>query len=68
MKEKEPSEWVGKKVFANGDTRNSSPKHGNSPCSSIKKTIEKWAKDRNGRFSKEGIQVAIKYAKDAQRP
>ena len=33
-----------------------------------KKTIEKWAKDRNGRFSKEGIQVAIKYAKDAQRP
>ena len=24
-----------KKVFANGDTRNSSPKHVNSPCSSI---------------------------------
>jgi hypothetical protein len=28
---------VGKKVFANGDTRNSSPKHANSPCNSIKK-------------------------------
>ena len=56
-----------KKVFANGDTRNSSPKHANSPCSSIKikknKTMEKWAKDRNGRFSIEGTQVDIKYAK-----
>ena len=28
-----------------------------------KKTIEKWAKDRNGRFSKEDIQVDIKYTK-----
>ena len=26
-----------KKVFANGDTRNPSPKHANSPGSSIKK-------------------------------
>ena len=34
----------------------------------IKKKKEKWAKDRNGRFSVEGIQVDIKYAKNAQRP
>ena len=66
MKEKDNLQngW-GKKVFANGDTRNSSPKHANSPGSPIKKnkTMEKWAKDRNGRFSIEGTQVDIKYAK-----
>ena len=28
-----------------------------------KKTIEKWTKDQNGRFSKEDIQVDIKYTK-----
>ena len=71
MKEKDnPQNGWGKKVFADGDTRNSSPKHANSPCSSIKikKKKEKWAKDRNGCFSIEGIQVDIKYAKNAQRP
>ena len=33
-----------------------------------KKKKGKWAKDRNGCFSIEGIQVDIKYAKNAQRP
>ena len=33
-----------------------------------KKKKEKWAKDRNGCFSIEGIQVDIKYTKNAQRP
>ena len=36
MKEKDnPQNGWGKKVFADGDTRNSSPKHGKSPWSSI---------------------------------
>ena len=51
-----------KKVFANGDTRNSSPKHANSPCSSIK--IKKKGKvGQRSKWAIEGIQVDIKYTK-----
>ena len=50
-----------KKVFANGDTRNSSPKHANSPGSSIKKKNGKVG--QRSKWAIEGIQVDIKYTK-----
>ena len=58
MKEKDNPQngWEKKKVFANGDTRNSSPKHTVNAAQLKKKKIENWAKDQNGHFSREGIQ------------
>ena len=72
MKEKEPSEWVGKKraykwrykEFISQTCKQSMELN----LLKKKKKKEKWAKDRNGCFSIEGIQVDIKYAKNAQRP
>ena len=57
MKEKDNPQngWEKKKVFANGDTRNSSPKH-TVNAAQLKKKIENWATDQNGHFSREGIQ------------
>ena len=65
MKEKEPSEWVGKKKCLQMEIQgihlqNMQTVH----VAQLKlKKKEKWAKDRNRRFSIEGIQVNIKYAK-----
>ena len=62
LKEKQNNPQDKKKnVTTKVKIRNSSPKHANNPCCSIKKVEE--GNDLNGYFSPEDIQVAIKHMK-----
>ena len=64
MKEKEPSEWVGKKKCLQMEIQGIHLQNMQTvQVAQLKKKMEKWAKDGNGRFSIEGTQVDIKYAK-----
>ena len=64
MKEKEPSEWVGKKKCLQMEIQGIHLQNMQTvQVAQLKKKMEKWAKVRNGCFSIEGIQVDIKYAK-----